>query len=64
MPRLGLISLFFPRCCPARVLNWNWERDPAQEELSPVETFPVVFPETPLVTQPEDILLYRGDTMS
>ena len=56
-----MIRLFLLRCCPARVLNWDWERDPAQEELSPVETFPI-FPETSVV--PEDILLYRGDTMS
>ena len=57
---------FFPRCCPATVLNWNWAEDPGEEELSGEETnfrpnfSPVVVPEAPGVTQPEDILLQKG----
>ena len=50
----------FPRCCPARVLNWTCEKHPLEEEeevLSGVETLPAVLPETPGLTQPEDIML-------
>ena len=54
-----LVFRLFPRCCPARVLNWTCEKNPLEEEevLSGVETLPAVLPETPGVTQPEDILL-------
>ena len=61
-----MFFLLFPRCCPAAVWNWNWEEKPAEEELSGEEAIfipnlsPVVAPEAPRVTQPEDILLCRG----
>ena len=64
-PRLAFLCLI-PGCCPATVWNWNWEeeaRDPAEEELSGERIpnlSPVVVPGAARLTQPEDILLWRG----